>query len=438
MTPRSAPGRHQGTSRWPSVVAPGIIVEVATQLARLPFRRSPDRLVGGVCAGIAEWLGVDPLLVRLAAVLLAFTPGVGLVAYVAAWWLVPLDPRPPSTPVEDRPPWLQALQRDEPRTIAGFACLGFGALLLVQSADVAGGLAVLAAALIVTGVGVAWVRTTPEDRYRFRDVVGRAPGSPATLLRGGPGSLVRLGLGVVLVVAGGITLIASAGGFEGASTVLLAAVVSVGGLGVLMGPWALGVLRLAGEERRQRIRSEERAELAAQLHDSVLQTLALIQRSAPTRPADAVALARRQERELRAWLYGEGPARDASTLASALTTVAEEIEADHSVEVELVTVGDHPLDAPALALLAAAREALVNAAKHSGASTVDCYAEVAEGKAGVYVRDRGRGFDPAAVPADRRGIAQSITARLTRVGGTALVTSTPGEGTEVAMEVTLT
>ena len=414
---------------------PGVAV-----LARAPFRRSPDRVAGGVCAGLAEWLRVDPLVVRLAAVLLGFTTGVGLVAYVAAWWLLPLDPRPPAVPDADRPDWLRALQRDDARTIIGAACLGFGGVVLLGTIDLLGDdLTVLAATLIAAGIAVAWVRTDPAERDRLRDVVGRAPGSPASFLRGGPGSITRLAVGLVLVVSGGIALLTGLDGVSGIGLVLLAAVVSAGGLGVLIGPWALGILRVAGEERRQRIRSEERAELAAQLHDSVLQTLALIQRSAPSRPAEAVALARRQGRELRSWLYGDGRSGTGGTapvtLAAALEVVAVEVEGDHGVEVELVTVGDGPLDDPGRALVAATREALVNAAKHAGVGSVDCYAEVDATGRRVFVRDRGSGFDPDAVAPDRRGIAESITARLARAGGRATVSTELGVGTEAMLEV---
>lgn len=410
-------------------------------LARVPFRRSPDRLVGGVCAGAAERLGVDPLVIRLAMLLFAFTPVVGILGYVGAWWLLPLDRRPPTTPTVERAEWLQALQRDDPRTLIGAACLGLGGTYLIRTIDVVGGdVGLLAATLIALGIGVAWVRTDPAERDRLRSVVGRASGSPGTMLRGGPGSISRLAFGLVLVVAGGIALVAGIGGVSGAGAVFLAAVVSAGGLGLLIGPWAVGILRVAGEERRQRIRSEERAELAAQLHDSVLQTLVLIQRSAGSgRPTEAVALARRQERELRSWLYGDGGriGGAATTLAAALEAVASEVEGDHGIDVELVTVGDRPLDEAGWALVAAAREAMVNAAKHAGVTSVDCYAEADAGGGGVrvYVRDRGAGFDPAAVADDRRGIAESITARLARAGGKATVSSEVGVGTEVALEV---
>jgi signal transduction histidine kinase/phage shock protein PspC (stress-responsive transcriptional regulator) len=405
---------------------------------RAPLTRSPDRLLGGVCAGAAERLGVDPLLLRVCAVLVGLLPVAGVLAYCVAWRLLPTDDRPPASR-SPRPPWLEALQRDDDRTIVGVACLGVGGHWLLRTIDVFGGdLTILAVSLVATGVAVAWVRTDPAERDRLRDVVSRASGSPAAPLPGAPGSFWRLAGGLVLVVAGGLAFVGGSGQLDDLGGVLLAAVVTAGGVGLLVGPWALGILRLAGDERRQRIRTEERAELAAQLHDSVLQTLVLIQRSAATNPADAVALARRQERELRSWLYSDGPgAADAVpvTLSAALEVVAAEVEADHRIEVELVTVGDRPRDEATAALVAATREALVNAAKHAGVPSVDCYAECDAGGARVFVRDRGTGFDPAAVPDDRRGISESITLRLARVGGKATVTSAPGAGTEVALEL---
>jgi signal transduction histidine kinase len=212
------------------------------------------------------------------------------------------------------------------------------------------------------------------------------------------------------------------------------AVVVMVALGLILAPflWRLG--RNLAAERAERIRSEERAQMAAHLHDSVLQTLALVQRRAD-QPREVVALARAQERELRAWLYGRAGEREADSFAAAVEAIAAEIEAMHGIDVDVVTVGDCPVAGDVLALLAATREAIVNAAKHSGADAVSVYVEVEPAKVGVSVRDRGKGFDPATVPDDRRGIADSIRARLQRHGGKATVTSAPGEGTEVELEV---
>jgi len=202
---------------------------------------------------------------------------------------------------------------------------------------------------------------------------------------------------------------------------------------LITGPWWLRLGRDLARERRERIRSEERAEVAAHLHDSVLQTLALIQRTADD-PKAVVAMARRQERELRGWLYdGQSPAT--ATLGTALAAAAEEVEARHGVTVEVVTVGDCPLDERLSALVAAAREALVNGAKWSGVSTISVYAEVRDGEVSVFVRDWGEGFELATVGPDHHGIRESITGRMNRHGGSALVRTAPGEGTEVQLRI---
>ena len=225
------------------------------------------------------------------------------------------------------------------------------------------------------------------------------------------------------------------------TTDLTNAIIYVAGGGVA--GWAFNTLRrteerrleveqLLAAERAQRIRSDERAEVAAHLHDSVLQTLALIQRRA-TEPAVG-SLARSQERELRNWLYGAAHA-SAETLAGALEKVCADIEERQQVQVELVTVGDSSLTESIGALVSAAGEAITNAAKFSGVDKVSVYAETEGDEARVFVRDRGRGFDPDSVTGDRRGLRDSIIGRMERHGGTATITSAAGEGTEVALSV---
>jgi signal transduction histidine kinase len=191
------------------------------------------------------------------------------------------------------------------------------------------------------------------------------------------------------------------------------------------------LFRSLTEERAERIRSQERAEVAAHLHDSVLQTLALVQRSDD--PQQVAALARRQERELRAWLAGRPAPGQARTLEAALEAAAVEVEDNHGVPVEVVVVGDRDLDPAVEAVVAAAREAITNAAKFAGGSTVDVYAEATPARLQVFVRDRGPGFDPDAVPGDRRGVRESIVGRMERHGGRARITSAAGSGTEVEL-----
>ena len=236
----------------------------------------------------------------------------------------------------------------------------------------------------------------------------------------------------------------------GASEAIGSALIYLAGAAVTS--WGMGVLARNEEERRrleqhladeraERLRSQERAETAAALHDGVLQTLALIQRRADD-PAAVAGLARRQERDLRDWLGGRrqrpGGGEGAETLAEALQDVAAGIEADHRLTVDVVTVGDAAMSDGVAALVDATCEALRNVAKHAGVASASLYAEVDGGSATVFVRDRGPGFDVAAVPTDRRGIAESIIGRMQRHGGTAQIRATPGAGTEVELRLPLT
>jgi signal transduction histidine kinase len=212
-------------------------------------------------------------------------------------------------------------------------------------------------------------------------------------------------------------------------TVVLAALVTAAGVTLVLGPWLVGLARDLGRERTERIRQEERAEMAAHLHDSVLQTLALMQRTDD--PRRVVTLARAQERELRRWLYEKGPPVEGERLVAALRSAADRVETDFDVPVEVVAVGDRSLDDPTRAMVAAAGEAMTNAARHSGAGSVSVYLEVGDEVVDLWVTDQGKGFDPDGIPPDRQGIAASIVARMRRHGGTAEVRSEPGEGTEV-------
>jgi len=222
---------------------------------------------------------------------------------------------------------------------------------------------------------------------------------------------------------------------EGGTTTLLPPGAVAGALLLVASPW---LWRLAVErdaERTARIRTEERAEVAARVHDSVLQTLALIQRHA-TEPRRVASLARRQERELRGWLYEDRPLGDEqASLVAALSAAAAEVEELHGVRVELASAGDCPLDEGAQAVVLAAREAMANAARFSGVEQVDVYTEAGEDEIAVFVRDRGSGFDRAAVPPDRRGLAESIERRLERAGGRATVVAALGEGTEIELRL---
>jgi signal transduction histidine kinase len=248
--------------------------------------------------------------------------------------------------------------------------------------------------------------------------------------------LYRGGFGVALIVGAGLLVLQTTGALSAARELVLATVVVTVGLALVLLPFLWRIAQSLAAERAARIRSEERAEVAAHLHDSVLQTLALVQKRADD-PRAVAALARRQERELRSWLGGEEPADPEERFAAALQAAAAEVEETHGAQVDLVAVGDAPLDDRARATVGAAREAMVNAAKFAGeAGPVAVYAEASDRALEVFVRDRGPGFDPEAVPGDRRGVRESIVGRMSRHGGRAVLHAAPGAGVEVELRMT--
>jgi signal transduction histidine kinase len=247
-----------------------------------------------------------------------------------------------------------------------------------------------------------------------------------------PFELLRAVGGLTLAAAGVIAFIALNFGASAAPKALLIATAVLSGVVLVVAPWLWRAASQVSEARADRRRANERAELAAHLHDSVLQTLSLIQRSAGDRTATE-SLARRQERELRDWLSGKVGVDSGRDFRARLMELASEVEALHGVPVEVVVVGEAPIDDGLSAALSAAREAMVNAAKHSGAARVDVYAELCDSSLELFVRDTGAGFDPAAVAADRRGVGESIVGRMQRAGGQASIASEPGRGTEVAL-----
>ncbi|HEV2756503.1 MAG TPA: PspC domain-containing protein [Actinomycetota bacterium] len=380
-----------------------------------PLVRSDNSLVTGVAGGVAEGAGVDPAVVRAAFGVLALAGGLGILLYAVAW-MVSVAPEP-ARPVK---PLLPA-----GRQVAAVACITLG--LLVAARDLGlwlGDGVVWPVALATLGVSVIWVRGDATLRGFATGAEG-LPFSRSGLLRLAiGGALVLVGMGAVLAANMTFTL-------RRAFDLMFPVLVAVTGVGLILGPWLLSLARQMTEERRQRIRSQERSEMAAHLHDSVLQTLALIQRTESAR--EMATLARVQERELRAWLYGKSKTLDVDTLDAAIDVLAGRVEKTHQVPVETVVVGDAPLDEKNGALVHAAGEAMINAARHSGAASISVYAEVEPDRITVYVRDQGRGFDPAAVAADRRGIADSIVGRMNRFGGSAAISSAPGNGTEVRL-----
>ena len=368
-------------------------------------RPSEGRALGGVAAGVAEHLGLSPLVVRIAFLLLALSGGAGIAMYAALWVFTPQAEGTRAASAADRV------------QLVALGALGLGGILLLQGFGLMSP-ALLPLLVVGGGVALVWRQADDAQRARWRSARGRGP-------------LVVLA-GAVLVVGGLVGFAATRGELQEAREGLLFTALAVIGLAVLSAPWWVRLTSDLRHERRERIRSQERAEVAAHVHDSVLQTLALIRKAADD-PREVQRLVRTQERELRGWLYAP-TSLAATAFAGALEAAAAEVEEAHGVRVEVVVVGDCPTSPRLLALVSAAREALVNAAKHAGVDVVQVYAEVMPGRVEVFVRDRGRGFDPGAVPADRYGIAHSVVGRMERNGGTAAVRSRPGEGTEVRLE----
>ena len=397
------------------------------------LRRDTGRgAIAGVAAGIARRVGIDPMIVRVAFIAASFAGGFGIVLYLLGWALIPGDDGS-RIPVEriagKRETWL---------VVGGMVLLALAALLLLREWGLLFSDQIVWPVILTAAGGALIWRQSTEAASGGSDPPGAPPAEEPRRAQGSPDPIAlprdargRAFLGVALVVGGALVFLWLNDALQPARDVLLAVVVVVVALTLILAPWWLRLVRGLSAERTERIRSQERAEVAAHLHDSVLQTLALMQKRVDD-PREVAALARRQERELRAWLNGRRASGDA-TVALALEAVAAEVEEAHGVPVEVVAVGDAPLDERASALVAAAREALVNAAKFAPGGPVALYAEVDPERIEVFVRDRGPGFDPAAVPDDRRGVRESIVGRMERHGGRAVVHTAPGAGTEVEL-----
>jgi len=365
-------------------------------------------VLAGVAAGTAAHLRQDPLVVRAAFVVLAAL-GIGIVLYGLLWLTMPVA-EPGAEPVVSLVPGAPRSTRQ----VLGLAALAVvGAIVVGQVLSSFDSNVVLPLVLVAAGLAVIW-RQLDADRTLARPAV-------RWVLAGG----------IALAGGGLVLLLATTGQLANARNGFTATLVILVGVVLATAPLWRRLLDSRDAERAARIRSEERAAVAAHLHDSVLQTLALIQRHAED--AQAVGrLARSQERELRVWLY-EPQVATGGTWAGLVRRIVAEVEADHALIVDPVVVGDAPLDDALAGLGAATREALVNAAKHAGVTSADLYTEVTAERVSVFVRDRGKGFDPDTVPDDRRGLRDSVTGRVTRLGGTAEVRSAPGEGTEVEL-----
>jgi signal transduction histidine kinase/phage shock protein PspC (stress-responsive transcriptional regulator) len=379
-------------------------------------------MVAGVCAGIAERLGIDVLVPRVVFVLVTVVGGVGLAFYAVLWWLLP------TTGGERRltlPGGVKSVQ-----VATGIGLLMLALLLVLREWGLwFGDATVWPTVLVVSGAGLLWRQSQARQGPQVATEAGARERRSVTAPQlGGRGPL-----GAALIVGGGLVFLWLNDALRPARDVILAVVVVLVAAALILAPLWLRLARGLAAERAERIRSQERAEVAAHLHDSVLQTLALVQRRADD-PRAVTALARRQERELRAWLNGGDAGARPATLAAALARAAADVEDDHGAAVEVVTVGDRPLDEHTEAVAAAAREALTNAAKFAGDGPISLYAEMGPERIEVFVRDHGPGFSVDAVPGDRRGVRESILGRMERHGGRAAIAPAPGgDGTEVEL-----
>jgi signal transduction histidine kinase/phage shock protein PspC (stress-responsive transcriptional regulator) len=395
------------------------------------YRRATEgRVLGGVAAGLARATGLRPNLVRFLSVVFA---NVAIPVYVLAWALLRDD--------QGGPGLLAKWQREEQsrfRRVVGLVIIVVGVVILLDGIGVwLPGAGAWPLVLVAIGLTIAWHRTpapaegTQRPSGSMREGLQRAQNAGDVWRvvtshwdASRRAQRIRFLVGGALVLSALSAMFASGRGFSGVKDSLLGAVYLTGGVALMFGPSLLRLVDELNAERRARATADARAEVATHLHDSVLQTLAIIQRRADN-PREVVTLARRQERELRAWLYGGTEVRTADSAA----TIGEAIE----------VVADEALNDSLRALTSAAREATVNAAKHAGVDDVSVYVEcVSSGDAydvEVFVRDRGKGFDVETVEGDRRGLRDSIEARMERAGGTATITSAPGEGTEVQLRI---
>ena len=468
---------------------------MTTAFARPPLVRSSDRIIAGVCSGLAAHLGWPVRNVRIGMALATLAGGAGLAFYAWLWIMVPTadesarrNARRPASPIAPavshmpppmpaaaspaaspgplagspatltpawgnpdagaaatpaapgysaaagstvpasasyaaaaRMPWFRARSmRYGKEILLGTGLLLVAGILIAQllGVDVPLG-TIIPAAAVLGGAAIAW---TQLDETRRAGLVDKTKADQA-------GGWARLAAGLALVVAGVLVMVAGSGSWEQTWLALLASVAVLGGVVLVLLPWALKFWRDLEAEREGRVRETERAEIAAHLHDSVLQTLALIQRRAGNEH-DVVRLARAQERELRGWLF-QDPGRSPGQLSDRIKATAAEVEDFLGNAVEVVSVGDTAMTEAHEALVQASREAMLNASRHGG-GTVSVYLEVSGGRAEVFVKDRGPGFELTDVPEDRLGVRESIIGRMKRHGGTATITSTP-DGTEVRL-----
>ena len=394
-----------------------------------PLRRGRDNcILGGVCGGFATRLGIKERNVRVIFALLTLIFGLGILLYMTFWLVL-------TRSGEEHSIIQQIFQN---RREAQFVLLAFIATIVLiitlqstgSGASDGFGWPLLLSAFASFAV---WRGASTDERNHLTEFFNTAPFIGSAFARSRRGIVLRIVIGAALIIVG-LHQLHHIGGFWGSvGSAIIGTAVLVGGVLVLFAPWWLQNIRELTSERRERVRVEERASMVAHLHDSVLQTLTLIERAAANE-ADVVRLARNQERELRQWLFSPETVTNASTSFVGLVGAIEhDIENDYGVRVELVTVGDCVPDDRVTTMVAAAREAAINSAKWSEATSVSIFTEVEPAVISIFVRDRGVGFDVDAIPADRQGVALSIRQRMTQLGGDAVIATEVGSGTEVQL-----
>ncbi|MFF0060195.1 PspC domain-containing protein [Streptomyces sp. NPDC005279] len=423
----------------PRPVGPSRAPVPEEQPLRKLYRSADGRMLGGVARGLAGHLGLPVIWVRLVFLGLFMADGLGVLLYAVFWIVVPLGvggrtPEPRSV-FETTPDGRRRLRKPDKGQVFATIALMIGAAIFVGNVEMGSSANRYVGPILMIGAGVVLVWRQADNARRARWATLSTGSRRRRLLQLGRAlagvALVGMGLTVFMVVRGSAAQLGN---------VLTAAIAVIAGVALLAGPWLVRMTQDLSEERTMRIRAQERAEVAAHVHDSVLHTLTLIQRNADD-GGEVRRLARAQERELRNWLYkpggtGKDEGEEPDTLAEAVKKAAAEVEDKHGVPLEVVVVGDCPLDEKLSAQMQAAREAMVNAAKYGGeGGAVQVYAEVEGRTVFVSVRDRGPGFDPDAVPQDRMGVRESIIGRMQRHGGTARLRSVPGGGTEVELEM---
>ena len=391
------------------------------------YRPRDHRIIAGVASGLARHLGVPVIAVRVTLVILLGFSGLGLLLYAAFWAVLPQQ-----VPTDEPP------QRRDLASLLPFAAIGLGVVLLQSLVFRDTGVASTAGwlvAIIALGAGVIWHQSDPSRRGHWADHAADVPWLAAIVAESDRRSFLFRFIGGGVLVATGIigvvAVYAPGGNLRSVLNGLLFALVGLLGVGVVVAPLLWRTFSQLRAEREGRIREQERAEVAAMIHDQVLHTLALIQRNSAD-IKEVQRLARGQERSLRNWLY-KPSASPTERFSAALEQAAAEVEDTYAISVETVVVGDTDSDERVNALVAAAREALVNAARHAGVDTVSLYAEVETDELSVFVRDRGAGFAMESIEETRHGVRGSIIGRMRRHGGRAEIKSSPGEGTEVRL-----